>query len=84
MLALVAIIAVVGRFGNLIGKGFLLMALGSILLALLLTDTRTAIVAWIVALVYLLGTRYYKLLITAILVGAIAISCMTITRPLDL
>ena len=83
VLALVAIIAVVGRFGKLIGKRFLLITLTSILPALLLTDTRTAIFAWIVAIVYLLGSRYYKLLITAILVGAIAITYMTITRPLD-
>lgn len=83
VLVLVAIIAVVGGFGKLIEKRILLMALAVILPALLLTDTRTAILAWIVALVYLLGTRYYKLLITAILIGAIAISYMTVTRPLD-
>jgi len=83
VLALIIIIAVIGRFGKLIGKKFLLITLALILPALLLTDTRTAIFALIVALVYLLGRKYYQIIITAILVGAIAISYMTITRPLD-
>ncbi|MEK0195661.1 O-antigen polymerase, partial [Microcoleus anatoxicus PTRS1] len=51
--------------------------------ALLLTSTRSAILGLIVASVYLLRGKYYKILGGIVPIAIIAIGIMTVTRPLD-
>ncbi len=54
-----------------------------IIQALLLTQTRAGILALLVATIYLLGRKYYKLLIPATIVCLLIIGMMTTTRHID-
>lgn len=83
VLTLTAVICAVGWKWKLINDRTSTLILFIILPALLFTNTRTAILSLIIALFYLLGWQYYKLMIAVIALGLVAISAMTFTRPLD-
>jgi hypothetical protein len=84
VLALTAITAIVGWFGRFTNTKLTAITLFLTVPALLLTSTRSAIVALIVACAYLLDHRpYYKILTGIALMGAIAVGIMTLNRPLN-
>ncbi|MBW4648357.1 MAG: O-antigen ligase family protein [Kastovskya adunca ATA6-11-RM4] len=82
VLAAVAVLGVVAwRWGWFSGK-VMTAILIPIISALLLTQTRMGIVALLVALAYLLGRKYYKLLISAALVCLLVVGITTTTRQI--
>ncbi|MEG3845819.1 O-antigen ligase family protein [Microcoleus sp. herbarium19] len=83
VLTLIAITAVVGWFGRFTGTKLTAITLLLTVPALLLTSTRSAILALMVASVYLLRGKYYKIIGGIIPIALIAIAIMTVTRPLD-
>ncbi len=83
VLTLIAITAVVGWFGRFTATKLTAITLLLTVPALLLTSTRSAILALMVASVYLLRGKYYKILAGIIPLAIIAIAIMTVTRPLD-
>ena len=83
VLALTAVTAIVGWFWRFTSTKLTVITLILTVPALLLTSTRSAIFALIVASAYLLGRQYYKILIGVVLISLIAIAIMTVTRPLD-
>ncbi len=83
VLTLIAISAVVGCFGRFTATKLTAITLLLTVPALLLTSTRSAIVALMVASVYLLRGKYYKIIAGIIPIALIAIAIMTVTRPLD-
>ncbi len=83
VLALTAVTAIVGWFWRFTSTKLTVITLILTVPALLLTSTRSAILALIVASAYLLGRQYYKILIGIVLISLIAIAIMTVTRPLD-
>ncbi len=83
VLTLIAITAVVGWFGRFTATKLTAITLLLTVPALLLTSTRSAILALMVASVYLLRGKYYKILAGIIPIAIIAIAIMTVTRPLD-
>jgi O-antigen ligase len=83
VLALTAITAIVGWFWRFTNTKLTAITLILTVPAMLLTSTRSAIVALIVACAYLLDRPYYKILIGTALIGALAIGIMTLNRPLN-
>jgi len=83
VLALIAITAIVGWFSRFTTTKLTAITLILTVPALLLTSTRSAILAWMVASVYLLRGKYYKILVGIVPIGVIAIGIMTVNRPLD-
>ncbi len=83
VLALIIITALVGWFSRFITTKLTVITLASTVPALLLTSTRSAILALIVASVYLLRGKYYKILVGIVPIAIIAIGIMTVSRPLD-
>ncbi|MEG3840202.1 O-antigen ligase family protein [Microcoleus sp. herbarium14] len=83
VLTLIAISALVGWFSRLTTTKLTAITLALTVPALLLTSTRSAILALMVASVYLLRGKYYKILVGIIPIAIIAIAIMTVTRPLD-
>lgn len=83
VLTLIAITAIVGWFGRFTTTKLTAITLILTVPALLLTSTRSAILALIVASAYLLRGKYYKIVAGIALMGVIAIAIMTVSRPLD-
>ncbi|WP_293281864.1 MULTISPECIES: O-antigen ligase family protein [unclassified Microcoleus] len=83
VLALTAITAIVGWFWRFTNTKLTAITLILAVPALLLTSTRSAIVALIVACAYLLGRQYYKILTGIALMGTLAAGIMTLNRPLN-
>ncbi|MBE9120414.1 O-antigen ligase family protein [Tychonema sp. LEGE 07199] len=83
VLALTAITAIVGWFWRFTTTKLTAITLILTVPALLLTSTRSAIVALIVASAYLLDRPYYKILTGLALIGALAVGIMTVNRPLN-
>jgi O-antigen ligase len=83
VLALTAITAIVGWFWRFTSTKLTAITLILTVPALLLTSTRSAIVALIVGCAYLLGRQYYKILTGMALISAIAVGIMTLNRPLN-
>lgn len=83
VLALIAITAIVGWFWRFTTTKLTAITLILTVPALLLTSTRSAILAWMVASVYLLRGKYYKILGGIVPIAIIAIGIMTVSRPLD-
>ncbi|WP_293125107.1 O-antigen ligase family protein [Microcoleus sp. bin38.metabat.b11b12b14.051] len=83
VLALTAITAIVGWFWRFTNTTLTAITLILTVPALLLTSTRSAIVALIVACAYLLGRPYYKIITAIALLGALAVGIMTLNRPLN-
>lgn len=83
VLALTAVTAIVGWFWRFTSTKLTAITLILTVPALLLTSTRSAIIALIVASAYLLGRQYYKILIGIFLICLIAVAIMTVNRPLD-
>ncbi|MEG3974291.1 O-antigen ligase family protein [Microcoleus sp. herbarium8] len=83
VLALIIITTIVGWFSRFITTKLTVITLILTVPALLLTSTRSAILAVMVATAYLLRGKYYKVLIGITLTGVIAVGIMTVTRPLD-
>ncbi|MEG4323133.1 MULTISPECIES: O-antigen ligase family protein [unclassified Microcoleus] len=83
VLALTAITALVGWFWRFTNTKLTAITLILAVPALLLTSTRSAIVALIVACAYLLDRQYYKILTGIALMGVLAVGIMTLNRPLN-
>ncbi|MBE9096041.1 O-antigen ligase [Tychonema sp. LEGE 07203] len=83
VLVLTAITAVVGWFWRFTTTKLTAITLILTVPALLLTSTRSAIVALIVASAYLLDRPYYKILTGLALMGVLAVGIMTVNRPLN-
>ncbi|MEG4012098.1 MULTISPECIES: O-antigen ligase family protein [unclassified Microcoleus] len=83
VLVLTAITAIVGWFWRFTSTKLTVITLILTVPALLLTSTRSAIVALIVASAYLLDRPYYKILTGIALMGALAVGIMTVNRPLN-
>ncbi len=83
VLALIIITSLVGWFSRFTTTKLTAITLILTVPALLLTSTRSAILALMVASAYLLRGKYYKILGGIALSGVIAIGIMTVTRPLD-
>lgn len=83
VLALIVITAIVGRFSRFTTTKLTAITLILTVPALLLTSTRSAILALMIASAYLLRGKYYKILGGIALIGVVAIGIMTVTRPLD-
>ncbi len=83
VLALIVITAIVGWFWRFTTTKLTAITLILTVPALLLTSTRSAILALMVASVYLLRGKYYKIIAGIIPIAIIAIAIMTVTRPLD-
>ncbi|MEG4802220.1 O-antigen ligase family protein [Microcoleus sp. ARI1-B5] len=83
VLALIAITAIVGWFWRFTTTKLTAITLILTVPALLLTSTRSAILAWMLASVYLLRGKYYKILVAIVPIAIIAIGIMTVSRPLD-
>ena len=83
VLALIIITALVGWFSRFTATKLTVITLALTVPALLLTSTRSAILALMVASAYLLRGKYYKILAGIALIGVIAIGIMTVNRPLD-
>ncbi|MBE9161641.1 O-antigen ligase [Tychonema sp. LEGE 06208] len=83
VLALIVITAIVGWFWRFTTTKLTAITLILTVPALLLTSTRSAILALMVASVYLLRGKYYKILVAIVPIAIIAIAIMTVTRPLD-
>lgn len=82
-LATIAIISIIGWLFKLTSDRFTAIALIIIAPALIFTSTRAAILGLVIALFYELGRKYYKLILALLLISAIALCGMTVTRPLD-
>ncbi|HLO50896.1 MAG TPA: O-antigen ligase family protein [Kamptonema sp.] len=82
-LATITVLAIIGRMRQLTSDRITAIALIIITPALIFTNTRAAILGLVTALIYALGRKYYKLMFGVILISAIAISGMTVIRPLD-
>ncbi|MCL1475566.1 O-antigen ligase family protein [Argonema antarcticum] len=83
VLAAVAVLAVVSWQKGWINNGNFAISTISIIPALLFTQNRAGILALIIAVTYLLGQKYYQLLIPATLVCLLAIGINTTTRKID-
>lgn len=83
VLALIIITALVGWFSRFITTKLTVITLALTVPALLLTSTRSAILALMVASAYLLRGKYYKIVAGIVPIAIIAIAIMTVTRPLD-
>ncbi|MEG4015324.1 MULTISPECIES: O-antigen ligase family protein [unclassified Microcoleus] len=83
VLALIIITTIVGWFGRFTATKLTAITLILTVPALLLTSTRSAILGLMVASVYLLRGKYYKIVAGIALMGVIAIAIMTVSRPLD-
>ncbi|MEG4807452.1 O-antigen ligase family protein [Microcoleus sp. F8-D3] len=83
VLALIIITALVGWFSRFITTKLTAITLILTVPALLLTSTRSAILALMVASVYLLRRKYYKIVAGIVPIAIIAIAIMTVSRPLD-
>ena len=83
VLTLIAITAILGWFGRFTATKLTALTLILTVPALLLTSTRSAILALMVASAYLLRGKYYKIVAGIALIGVIALGIMTVTRPLD-
>ncbi|CBN55508.1 MULTISPECIES: O-antigen ligase family protein [Kamptonema] len=82
-LATIALISVIGRLWKLTSDRLTTTTLIIISPALIFTTTRSAVLGLVIALLYKFGWQYKKLLAGVILISAIAIIGMTVTRPLD-
>ncbi len=82
VLAVTALLALVGWLWQWISNRYFTMNLALIIPALLMTQTRAGILALLVAAAYLLGQKYYKLLVPAVLVCLLLITIMTSTRQI--
>ncbi|MEG4503512.1 O-antigen ligase family protein [Microcoleus sp. F6_B4] len=83
VLALIIIAAIVGWFSRFTATKLTAITLILTVPALLLTSTRSAILALMVASAYLLRRKYYKIVAGIALSAIIAIGIMTVSRPLD-
>lgn len=83
VLALIVITALVGWFRRFTTTKLTTITLILTVPALLLTSTRSAILGLMVASIYLLRGKYYKIIVGIIPIAIIAIAIMTVTRPLD-
>ncbi|MFB2918238.1 MULTISPECIES: O-antigen ligase family protein [Aerosakkonema] len=83
VLATVAVLAVASWRKGWMSNGKLAISVIPIISALLFTQNRAGILALIVAVIYLLGQKYYKLLIPAALVCLLVIAINTTTRQID-
>ncbi|WP_377473618.1 MAG: O-antigen ligase family protein [Microcoleus anatoxicus] len=81
VLALIIITSLFGWFSRFTTTKLTAITLILTVPALLLTSTRSAILALMVATVYLLRGKYYKIIVGIILIAIIAIAIMTVTRP---
>ncbi|MEZ2300157.1 MAG: O-antigen ligase family protein [Microcoleus sp.] len=81
VLTLIAISAIVGWFWRFTATKLTAITLALTVPALLLTSTRSAILALMVATVYLIRGKYYKIIVVIIPIAIIAIAIMTVTRP---
>ncbi|XZO04261.1 MAG: O-antigen ligase family protein [Microcoleus sp.] len=81
VLALIVITALVGWFSRFTTTKLTAITLILTVPALLLTSTRSAVLGLIVASVYLLRGKYYKILVAIVPIAIIAIAIMTVTRP---
>ena len=81
VLAAVGVLFLAASRWELTNTRFLACALALIVPALLLAKTRAGICALMVAVAYLLGRKYYKLLIPAALISLLVIGTITGTRP---
>jgi len=82
-LATIAVISLIGWRWKLTSDRFTAIALIIITPTLIFTSTRAAILGLVIALLYKFGRQYKKLLAGVILISSIAITGMTVTRPLD-
>jgi O-antigen ligase len=83
VLALIVITTIVGWVGRFTTTKLTAITLILTVPALLLTSTRSAILALMVASAYLLRGKYYKILVGIVPIAIIAIGIMTVSRPLD-
>lgn len=83
VLASVAVLSLVGWQWGWISTRRVKIAGVLILLALLLTQTRQSVIALIVSTAFLLGRKYYKLLIPAALACLLIVSLATTTRQIS-
>lgn len=81
VLAAVAVLSLVACRWKWISAGYLATALALIIPALLLTQTRAAILALTAGIFYLLGRKYCKQLIPLALISLLAAGIITGTRP---
>ena len=82
-LAAVGIIALVGWRWKLINKRFGVVACAVIVSALLLTQTRAGLLAFVVGTGYLLGRKHYKLILTGTIACILVISLLSTARNID-
>jgi len=82
VLAAVVILAIVAWQWRWISDRNFIICLVLIIPALLLTQTRAAVLALLVATAYLLGRKYYKLLIPVALICLVVIGITTSTRQI--
>ncbi|MBW4429564.1 MAG: O-antigen ligase family protein [Nostoc desertorum CM1-VF14] len=83
VLAAAAVMTLVGWQWQWINTRLAAIAGALIILALLLTQTRAGILALLVATIYLLGRKHYKLLVPATLVCLLIIGIATSTRQMN-
>jgi O-antigen ligase len=82
-LAAVGIIALVGWRWKLINKRFGIVACAVIVSALLLTQTRAGLLAFVVGTGYLLGKKHYKLILSSAIACILIISLLSTTRNIE-
>jgi len=83
VLASIAVLTLVGWQWKWISTRKTVVALALIIPALLLTQTRAGLLAFIVAIAYLLGRKHYKLIVPAALVCLLIIGITTSTRQIN-
>lgn len=83
VLAACAVLSLIAWRWRWISTRWLAITLPPILLALLLTQTRASLIALVVSVAFLLGRKYYKLLIPATLVCLLIVAITTTTRHID-
>lgn len=83
VLAITALLSLIAGRWKWINTRFQITAIALILPALILTQTRGAILAFILAAAYLCGRQYYKQLIAAILIALLIIGTLTATSKFD-
>lgn len=82
-LAAVGIIALVGWRSSWINKRFGVVACAVIVSALLLTQTRAGLLAFVVGTGYLLGKKHYKLILSGAIACILAITLLSTTRNIN-
>ncbi|MEG4508065.1 O-antigen ligase family protein [Microcoleus sp. F6_B4] len=82
-LATITLISLIGWLFQLTGARLTALTLMTIAPALIFTSTRSAILGLAVALCYKLGHKYRQLILGVILISALVLFSMTVTRPLN-